>query len=182
VTSHLSLARELLGRSGFPADRLQFTAGPGWMFDPRATAPFLVHTVTDDDLPVTYVAIDQEKGTAHHRDPAAVKALFLVRGYPADPARLTPTQVLTAWLVLGEGVEPALISSGGDARDPAIRPYIGPPRTHLDGDVHITVGWTSARMGRVLVRHTLRVDPDGTPHIASEPAADVLYRPRVGPR
>jgi hypothetical protein len=165
-------------------DRLALLPGPAWMFDPAATAPFVVHTVAENvrpdvDPPLTFVAIDGRDGQLHHRSRAGVTALFQALGYPRDPGRLTAEQVLSAWLVIGEAARPSIVKNGSGARDPSVGRLIAPPRIHQEGETHITVGWTATWRGHVVKRHTLRVEPDGTIHAASEPASDVLHRPRT---
>ncbi|HTM19148.1 MAG TPA: hypothetical protein VL172_01525 [Kofleriaceae bacterium] len=130
--------------------RLRGAPGPGWMYDPAATAPLVVVTLLGDPgepgQPEEHyvVAVDPRDGRAYHHDPRGFEVLMRALGVPGKADRLTAEQILAAWLVLAAGEEPTVT-----------RPSLG---QEPDGALVVS-GWTGDRGPQR--RIDLRIAADG---------------------
>jgi hypothetical protein len=173
---HLDLVRGLLKGRHPGIARASLYPGPDWLYDPAATAPFVVYRCTSADrgAPTSIVAVDTRTDTGYYRRREGVSALFGAIGYPAK-RQLTPRAALAAWLAIAYSVDPDTIAEEAAAAvDPRHGALVHPPRGSVEGAHHVIVGWTWSWKGRVIERHTLRVGPDGAIEARIDPAESLL--------
>jgi hypothetical protein len=169
-------ARKALGAGGVanPAG-LKHAPGPGWMFDPAATAPFVFHTFIGEpgepgDPEEQYlVAVDTTDGRGYYKDPKGLETFLRAVGYPAK-RKLTADEVLAAWQVLSDGAAP-MIARPENIGDPQLKAKVTAPATTTAADGSaVTVGWTR---GNPPTRRTIGVAKDGKVTVTSVSAKDL---------
>src|SRR5262245_30224905 len=154
-------ARKALAAAGISSpERFRTAPGPGWMYDPAATKPFVFYTMLGDpgepgDPEEHYVvAVDTRDAKGYYRDAKGFEAFLGALDYPKKGA-VAAEDVLAAWQVIAEGADPS-IANPDVVRDAKLKAKMQKPGTTTEPDgTRVTVGWTSSDRGTTFTRYTI---------------------------
>jgi len=176
-----ALAKQALTAATVPnADGLRLSGGPGWMFDPDATTPFLFYVATGDggrpgrEEAKHCVAINTLTKAVYYKKPEGFQEFIAASGFTGDRAKLDGRQLLETWFVFQHGVPPTVILNPASVKDEALKAFVQVPEARTEGDKTVVVGWTARMRYSFLERHTITIDGEGKVTAVTAAAADVL--------
>lgn len=179
------LAREALRGSGVAGvEELRFSGGPGWMFDPEATGPFLFYVGTGGggrpgrEEVKHCVAIDTRSKAAYYKKVEGFQEFLSASGFVGERGRLDGRQLLETWYVFQHGVPPTVLLNPASVKDEALRAVVQVPEVQTEGDATVVVGWTARMRYSYLERHRITIDGGGKVSVVTQTAADVLAEKR----
>jgi hypothetical protein len=154
--------------------------GPPPLFDGSRTRPFhFIATKPETGPPgrvsrVICVAVDERDGSVHHKSDAAIADFAAALGLPATAMNLDAGRLFTAFLALkyGEALTVAKGPPGVGNRE--VGALVKAPSLAISGNDAVLVGWTSARNGFELTRHSFLFKASGGVDFVVQPGASLL--------